>query len=113
MTIGSALSSGLGGVAPLAGSVDRNGAVHGCLAGHLRVAPLAGSVDRNLVVEQRGRHKVTSLPSRGAWIEIALSHKIKYGSGQVAPLAGSVDRNWAMITSRKWESSRSPRGERG
>ena len=31
-----------------------------------------------------------SLPSRGAWIEIGLHHRLRRG-GQVAPLTGSVD----------------------
>ena len=78
-------------VAPLAGSVDRNGASmpQNRSAG---VAPLAGSVDRNDALENGGRMPQTSLPSRGAWIEIALSGVIEF-AGFVAPLAGSVDRN--------------------
>ena len=56
-------------VAPLAGSVDRNGG--GGVEGKLdRVAPLAGSVDRNKVSEVDALAGLLSLPSRGAWIEI-------------------------------------------
>ena len=60
---------GSGGVAPLAGSVDRNQQFVDAVKEDA-VAPLAGSVDRNHfpalpVIEVTG-----SLPSRGAWIEI-------------------------------------------
>mgnify|MGYP005803539203 CR=1 FL=1 len=111
MTIGSALSSGLG-VAPLAGSVDRNirDAVKKCrkeavaplagsvdrnaeglrILGGLGVAPLAGSVDRNADDSLAETESGASLPSRGAWIEI--------GSGRCRG---------------RWWGCRSPRGERG
>ena len=62
-------------VAPLAGSVDRNGQSKELRAGLVVVAPLAGSVDRNPY------SNYTSIICDGA----------------VAPLAGSVDRN-----SRYW-----------
>ena len=57
-------------VAPLAGSVDRNhkGAVPRLHPGP--GAPLAGSVDRNCAICQLSSMVTTSLPSRGAWIEI-------------------------------------------
>ena len=56
------------------------------------VAPLAGSVDRNIVDGLREIASAASLPSRGAWIEMALGMDLG-GGGRVAPLAGSVDRN--------------------
>ena len=86
-------------VAPLAGSVDRNAA--GATSGALwPVAPLAGSVVG------------TSLPSRGAWIEISRwAGKDRLAS--VAPLAGSVDRNRHHFRKRRLPRGRSPRGERG
>ena len=57
------------GVAPLAGSVDRNGSER---LRKLReqVAPLAGSVDRNKMQCNAAEGWETSLPSRGAWIEM-------------------------------------------
>ena len=78
----------------------------------------------------------TSLPSRGAWIEIcttigvfpppvvaplagSVDRNVYFGhtmgmSREVAPLAGSVDRNTPpRIASAKAAMSRSPRGERG
>ena len=76
-------------VAPLAGSVDRNG-VGGLVFRCEHVAPLAGSVDRN-----------------------AGSYLARDGFQRVAPLAGSVDRNVLLEkVTHRWES-RSPRGERG
>ena len=70
------------GVAPLAGSVDRNGAIRTVeLDGE--VAPLAGSVDRN-----------------GDIVDDA------YWGSEVAPLAGSVDRNSITITLRVYLRSR-------
>ena len=77
-------------VAPLAGSVDRNIC---CLEDKEQVhdvAPLAGSVDRNSSLSSNLGGIASSLPSRGAWIEMMDSFLIC------------------------WElSSRSPRGERG
>ena len=58
-----------------------------------KVAPLAGSVDRNSVKELKALYKKMSLPSRGAWIEMATEHGYILGLAVVAPLAGSVDRN--------------------
>ena len=76
-------------VAPLAGSVDRN-----CMVSPYNkvphVAPLAGSVDRNAMEKPASLQNVLSLPSRGAWIEIA-------STTYWTPQAGR----------------RSPRGERG
>ena len=70
------------GVAPLAGSVDRNGAIRTVeLDGE--VAPLAGSVDRN-----------------GDIVDDA------YWGSEVAPRAGSVDRNSITITLRVYLRSR-------
>ena len=57
-----------------------------------RVAPLAGSVDRNRNVFYGASTTKPSLPSRGAWIEIPLRF-VLCGPFGVAPLAGSVDRN--------------------
>ena len=53
-----------------------------------------------------------SLPSRGAWIEMAASTLTRSLSA-VAPLAGSVDRNIYGEDGRDVNQSRSPRGERG
>ena len=57
-------------VAPLAGSVDRNHAVGDVDRVATGVAPLAGSVDRNPAAGAAGHAPDTSLPSRGAWIEM-------------------------------------------
>ena len=56
------------------------------------VAPLAGSVDRNTTVYTDYANYNRSLPSRGAWIEIADALNDNVGVF-VAPLPGSVDRN--------------------
>ena len=56
------------------------------------VAPLAGSVDRNSPVILLATMSQPSLPSRGAWIEIAQAQTVT-AAQLVAPLAGSVDRN--------------------
>ena len=58
------------------------------------VAPLAGSVDRNLFAPGLTALGLTSLPSRGAWIEIYDSARQWAEDHLVAPLAGSVDRNF-------------------
>ena len=100
-------------VAPLAGSVDRNVPRHGLLLPDGRVAPLAGSVDRNLKRVRKAERDTASLPSRGAWIEMA---KMTAGKmrNKVAPLAGSVDRNnRSRLTGELSTTGRSPRGERG
>ena len=99
------------------------------------VAPLAGSVDRNGPGLCHYKRKEKSLPSRGAWIEIRLLYCLALVTA-VAPLAGSVDRNpswWNNLQTRlrslpsrgAWieillnavasltASRRSPRGERG
>ena len=57
-------------VAPLAGSVDRNFIRRSAGDDAGDVAPLAGSVDRNSELGNALREVNTSLPSRGAWIEI-------------------------------------------
>ena len=57
------------------------------------VAPLAGSVDRNIVICVVPCIERLSLPSRGAWIEIAIMLPSRMML-RVAPLAGSVDRNF-------------------
>ena len=79
------------GVAPHAGSVDRNiPAISASL--NPQVAPHAGSVDRNLENQSTLCVLFMSLPTRGAWIEII--HKFKKSKkDRVAPHAGSVDRN--------------------
>ena len=104
-------------VAPLAGSVDRNGGGGEHPRSPGPVAPLAGSVDRNYayngfviltVVSLPSRGAwieinwnanpcdfYPSLPSRGAWIEIRASDRL-FPRPRVAPLAGSVDRNFAV-----------------
>ena len=56
-------------VAPLAGSVDRNTG-KGEKGRATVVAPLAGSVDRNSSLAGNIGSVGTSLPSRGAWIEM-------------------------------------------
>ena len=121
-------------VAPLAGSVDRNGG--GGVEGKLdRVAPLAGSVDRNKVSEVDALAGLLSLPSRGAWIEIPgplsmcppASRSLpsrgawieisqtgcQNRAAHVAPLAGSVDRNVVLGNGLLALGGRSPHGERG
>ena len=76
-------------VAPLAGSVDRNGLPLPLVPVPV-VAPLAGSVDRNF------RDKVEeymalwwSLPSRGAWIEIGLEFSRRTVVGESLPSRGA------------------------
>ena len=104
----------------------------GCPPG---VAPLAGSVDRNCPAGRGRRPAAPSLPSRGAWIEMAkaatsnppksvaplagsvdrnwMQRAASARSCQVAPLAGSVDRNAARYMEEYGKLCRSPRGERG
>ena len=53
-----------------------------------------------------------SLPSRGAWIEIALLRNSKHAV-KVAPLTGSVDRNSDLVSTCVKVLCRSPHGERG
>ena len=98
-------------VAPLAGSVDRNGSLT-WKASPICVAPLAGSVDRNPSSGPPARTTSRSLPSRGAGIEMGMPG---YEStlNKVAPLAGSVDRNRNGLRCSLLCSGRSPRGERG
>ena len=88
MTIGSALSSGLGGSLPSRGAWIE--IAHGSpCSSRAWVAPLAGSVDRNY-----RKHQIRMMLV-------------------VAPLAGSVDRN-PQGTADGWlYIGRSPRGERG
>ena len=63
------LACARGGVAPLAGSVDRNRPFLEIYS-FVAVAPLAGSVDRNRAYCLIWNEWFRSLPSRGAWIEI-------------------------------------------
>ena len=77
------------------------------------VAPHAGSVDRNNSADYANREKQTSLPTRGAWIEIASAKDILTALNQVAPHAGSVDRNFQYYDAPFLAAGRSPRGERG
>ena len=56
--------------------------------------------------------RFASLPSRGAWIEIILPARGAAAPG-VAPLAGSVDRNEFFSLALHDVIGRSPRGERG
>ena len=62
---------------------------------HTLVAPLTGSVDRNGNMDRIRRTENGSLPSRGAWIEIVCIGNA-LGTVRVAPLTGSVDRNRLM-----------------
>ena len=105
------------------------------LARILKVAPLTGSVDRNQRLTLKRIFPFTSLPSRGAWIEMLMQERTN-SILAVAPLTGSVDRNvistgrqkiagmslpsrGAWIEIRKilslflMPSCRSPHGERG
>ena len=76
------------------------------------VAPLAGSVDRNESLFGGVTLSQLSLPSRGAWIEMAVTLMYRRLM-RVAPLAGSVDRNRYRTTGKLLLGGRSPRGERG
>ena len=101
-------------VAPLTGSVDRNLLPKSVWTIGSAVAPLTGSVDRNWYNRIRKGRYTTSLPSRGAWIEmwkldgiavasmslpsrgawIEIGHPLdEQVNDAVAPLTGSVDRN--------------------
>ena len=84
-------------VAPLAGSVDRN---RSTLTQEIDtyVAPLAGSVDRNQSYGAVYVEDGESLPSRGAWIEMRWAWARPF-LASVAPLAGSVDRNLPSLPS--------------
>ena len=79
------------GVAPHAGSVDRN-MLYDTSALMKCVAPHAGSVDRNIPGLTKKSGNDGSLPTRGAWIEIRERGHNAF-SCDVAPHAGSVDRN--------------------
>ena len=80
-------------VAPLAGSVDRNKKARPPAGVLFCVAPLAGSVDRNAPYFASSAAMLSSLPSRGAWIEMFCDLGFVAHEHPVAPLAGSVDRN--------------------
>ena len=99
-------------VAPLAGSVDRNGGIYIDPTFERNVAPLAGSVDRNPTGTSRPGGAAASLPSRGAWIEIALCDASNLVPGSL-PSRGA----WIEIPDSRLQRSeylgRSPRGERG
>ena len=77
-----------------------------------KVAPLAGSVDRNAASARGDAFDMSSLPSRGAWIEMFHLAFVVRGVS-VAPLAGSVDRNYDHGKYPFVFDGRSPRGERG
>ena len=121
-------------VAPLTGSVDRNRLVIVHVADNHRVAPLTGSVDRNSFSSVSTKNGYTSLPSRGAWIEITIHYEAGFrilslpSRGAwiemamlsftpaiipVAPLTGSVDRNQHAGIEADAPRRRSPHGERG
>ena len=99
------------GVAPLAGSVDRN--LEEMLSKRLQpVAPLAGSVDRNHRLGPGQRKPADVAPLAGSvdrnWRSLG-----NVPTSSVAPLAGSVDRNDELVDRNLLTSCRSPRGERG
>ena len=60
------------------------------------VAPLTGSVDRNSPLVRPYWGSRSSLPSRGAWIEIG-EDVDNCPNNTVAPLTGSVDRNTCQL----------------
>ena len=92
--------------------MDRNDYPAGAVVLDNPVAPLAGSVDRNYNPLDPDKDAPLSLPSRGAWIEIA-SIASQSCILTVAPLTGSVDRNPYEVRVLLGEKSRSPHGERG
>ena len=100
-----------GNVAPLTGSVDRNGPMLVAKLSPPYVAPLAGSVDRN---HPAG---VACLVPEVAPLAGSVDRNVtsqKYSSAfAVAPLAGSVDRNTYPRDIVIETGGRSPRGERG
>src|SRR5699024_4948804 len=89
-------------VAPLAASVDRNGAVQD-IAGKVRGAPLAGSVDRNSAIAAWYLSFRPSLPSRGAWIEISVVIP-EAGAAMSLPSRGA----WIEISISRAASVRGP-----
>ena len=99
-------------VAPLAGSVDRNGICGGLLGVRGGVAPLAGSVDRNANAGNIEKLVGSVAPLAGSVDRNCLPNGFQRGSA-VAPLAGSVDRNKMGEFVGLVNVRRSPRGERG
>ena len=99
-------------VAPREGSVDRNKEALTMAKEKIEVAPREGSVDRNQKCTALHDLYCTSLPARGAWIEIAWGRPSPRPS-TVAPREGSVDRNGVGPKIVHDDPSRSPRGERG
>ena len=100
-------------VAPLAGSVDRNGELAGEADAAIQVAPLAGSVDRNADDSLAETESGAVAPLAGSVDrnkDYLAKRLIMKG---VAPLAGSVDRNLYPSAAGRERTSRSPRGERG
>ena len=99
-------------VAPLAGSVDRNQLIL-AVQNFRHVAPLAGSVDRNCLMAIGKASNFSSLPSRGAWIEISDTMAWTISRSLSLPSRGA----WIEIIigrrDGKDAGSRSPRGERG
>ena len=81
------------------------------MGGCIRRSP-RGSVDRNALIHTTTGTIFMSLPSRGAWIEMA-SFVGLIVKDRVAPLAGSVDRNSYFTGILSLPPGRSPRGERG
>ena len=80
-------------VAPLAGSVDRNGwRAHGLRQAHGSL-PSRGAWIEIAAASHGFCGRARSLPSRGAWIEMLYAAFCGIAGLRVAPLAGSVDRN--------------------
>ena len=120
-------------VAPLAGSAGRNRG-HGRIVHVKYVAPLAGSAGRNAQAVHAVYNTPSSLPSRGARVEIGFENvsvaptwslpsrgarveirraRVAFVPFIVAPLAGSAGRNGDFQPPISVVSGRSPRGERG
>ena len=85
------------GVAPLAGSVDRNQQYNGFVILTVVVAPLAGSVDRNRYGLATMMRPVCVAPLAGSVDRNNEVHQFE-NYDNVAPLAGSVDRNELFLS---------------
>ena len=84
------------GVAPLAGSVDRNDTeTLESIYEKLSLPSRGAWIEMNKNGETKGGYM--SLPSRGAWIEMQILWYGKCPEEFVAPLAGSVDRNGQIL----------------
>ena len=92
--------------------MDRNQQDPGVKVFVAQVAPLPGSVDRNPPVKSLRTAMISSLPSRGVWIEMAW-RALSMAMTAVAPLPGSVDRNKDDAAIEVVADRRSPPGERG